>query len=93
MVFEETTLTLMYDIFNKALEVAKSGDSDRCQTFFTAYVNWISEVNGCCKDSAINIAKGNLGYFAGYYDKDVSDTIYKAYGAIHPILGRFPFGD
>ena len=31
MVFEETTLTTMDEIFNKALEVAKSGDGDFIQ--------------------------------------------------------------
>lgn len=91
MVFEETTLTSMEEIFNKALEVAKSGDGDRCQTFLTTYANWISEVNGCYKDSAINIAKNNLGYFAGYYNRDVYNAINMAYGAVHPIFGKNPF--
>lgn len=91
MVFEETTLTTMGEIFDKALEVAKSGDGDRCQTFLTTYANWISEVNGCCKDSAIDIAKKNFGYFAGYYNSEVYETINKAYGAVHPVFGGNPF--
>ena len=91
MVFEGKTLETMGEIFNTALDVAKTGNSDRCQTFLTAYANWISEVNGCCKDSAIDIAKNNLGYFAGYYTRDVYNAINMAYGAVHPIFGKNPF--
>ena len=91
MIFEGKTLPNMGAIFNKALDLAESSDGDRCQTFLTAYANWITEANGCNIKEATKIAKGNLGYFAGYYSREVYETINKAYGAVHPVFGGNPF--
>lgn len=91
MVFEGATLTQMGEIFGKALEVAKTGDKSRCQKFFTSYVEWIVAENACSIEEATNIARGNLGYFAGYYSGDVYTLINSAYGAVHPVFGMNPF--
>ena len=92
MIFEGKTLTTMGEIFEKALEVAKFDDGDRCQEFLTTYANWVTEVNGYYNtEEAMKLVKGNLGYFAVYYGKDVYDAINKAYGATHPVFGRNPF--
>ena len=91
MVFEGNTLNTMGEIFNKALEIAKTGDGDRCQKFLTTYVCYIVAENGCSVEEATSIAKSNFGYFAGYYSSDVYETINKAYGAVHPIFGQNPF--
>lgn len=92
MEFEGTNLTSMGSVFDKALEIAETGDGDRCQNFLTAYANWIIEVNGHYNiEEATEIAKSNLGYFAGYYSSEVYETINKAYSAVHPVFGRNPF--
>jgi hypothetical protein len=91
MVFESNTLNTAGDIFDKALEIAKTGDSDRCQKFLTTYVSYIISENGCAIEEATRIAKNNLGYFAGYYNSEVYETINKAYGAVHPVFGQNPF--
>lgn len=92
MEFEGTNLPNMGSVFDKALEIAETCDGDRCQNFLTAYANWIIEVNGHYNiEEATEIAKSNLGYFAGYYSSEVYETINKAYSAVHPVFGRNPF--
>ena len=91
MVFENITLTTIGDIFNKALEIANTGDNERCQAYLTTYVCYIVSENSCTIEEATRIAKDNLGYFAGYYSSDVYETINKAYGAVHPVFGMNPF--
>lgn len=91
MVFEGKTLETMGEIFNTALDVAKTGNSDRCQEFLTSYVEYIVSESNLNVAEAENIAKSNLGYFAGYYSSGVYETINKAYGAVHPVFGKNPF--
>lgn len=91
MVFEGKTLETMGEIFNTALDVAKTGNSDRCQEFLTSYVEYIVSESNLNVAEAENIAKSNLGYFAGYYSSEVYETINKAYGAVHPVFGKNPF--
>lgn len=33
-------------------------------------------------------ALSNVGYFAGYYDRETADRIYDAFETAHPIFGR-----
>lgn len=91
MIFEGKTLETMGEIFNAALDVAKTGNGDRCQAFLTSYVEYIVSESNHNVDEAENIAKSNLGYFAGYYNSEVYETINKAYGAVHPVFGGNPF--
>lgn len=77
--------------FNKALEIAKNRPEEAPE-FFEEYVNHITQCNSKVnKQEAINIAKENFGYFAGYYDKGTYAIMEKAYGAVHPIFGQNPF--
>ena len=91
MVFEGKTLKTMGEIFNTALDVAKTGDGVRCQAFLTSYVEYIVSESKNNDAEAERIAKSNLGYFAGYYSSEVYETINKAYGAVHPVFGGNPF--
>lgn len=45
------------------------------------------DVNKMLKSQAIEIAKSNLGYFAGYYDDDTRRKIEKLFLCSHPIFG------
>lgn len=91
MIFENTQLTTIGEIFNKALEIAKNGDKKHCQLFLKSYAEYISSKNNISIDEAVNIAKSNLGYFAGYYDRETYDIINSMYNAIHPIFKGNPF--
>ncbi len=91
MNFEDTQLTTVGEIFNKALEIAKTGDKERCQLFLKSYSEYISSKNNISIDKAIDIAKANFGYFAGYYDRETYDIINNMYNAIHPVFKSNPF--
>ena len=80
------------EIFNKALELAKENKNE-AQVYFTEYVQHILNVNDKVNtiEEAEQIAKHNLGYFAGYYNQEVCDIIYETYQCSHPIFGDKPF--
>lgn len=90
MNYRGKTYETMGEVFNEALHLAKT-DSYEAKEFFREYINWISTNNHCSEDEATEIAKSNLGYFAGYYDEEVCDIIYKTYQCSHPIFGDKPF--
>ena len=90
MIYKGKTYKNMGEVFNEALRLAKT-DSNEAKEFFKKYVSLISKRNHCSLDKATEIAKSNLGYFAGYYDEETCDIIYKTYQCSHPIFGDKPF--
>lgn len=90
MIFNGKEFTTMGEIFNEALNLAKTSKVD-AEAFFKTYVEYIMSENKISSDEAIKIAKSNFGYFAGYYSKDVVDLIYKTYECSHPIFGDKPY--
>ena len=95
MVYNGIELATMGELFNKALAIAKSGNSSECSNFLKAYAENIYTENSRDKvptmEDAYKCAKSNLGYFSGYYDSETYELINKAYNAIHPIFGGNPF--
>lgn len=91
MNFEDIQLLTIGDIFNKALEIAKTGDKERCQLFLKSYSEYINSGNNISIDKAVDIAKSNLGYFAGYCDRETYDIINNMYNAVHPVFKSNPF--
>lgn len=74
------------EIFKLALHLAKT-NPEEAKDFFYEYVNFISMEKHLSWDEATKRAKSNLGYFAGYYNKETRDIIYKVYDTQHPIFG------
>lgn len=92
MVYKNNHLISMGQVFNMALSLAKT-DYDEAQNFFKEYIKYIYEDNkNISLEKAEEIAKRNLGYFAGYFDSDICNIIYKTYECSHPIFGDNPFG-
>lgn len=93
MVFENKKYETMEEIFFLAHALAKEGIKYKCDQFLNAYATYILDANKSVTnyEEALNIARSNLGYFAGYYDRKTYDRINKAYGAIHPVLKTNPF--
>lgn len=90
MIFNGKEIKTMGEIFNEALNLAKTSKVD-AKAFFNTYVDCIMHENMISLEEAIKIAKSNFGYFAGYYSKDVVDLIYKTYECCHPIFGDKPY--
>ena len=42
---------------------------------------------GCGREEATRIEKTNLGYWAGYYDKETAQRVYQLFSCQHPIFG------
>ena len=87
MTYKGEKLDTIGQVFDKALFIAKN-HPDEVIDFFEEYVNHIRECNiGVNKQKAIELAKANFGYMAGYFDKKTREIIEETYGAIHPIFG------
>ena len=80
------------DVFNEALRLAKT-NQEEARNFFKLYIEHIYKNNDDVHtlDEAERIAKSNFGYFAGYYNQEVCDIIYKTYQCTHPVFGDKPF--
>ena len=93
MVFENKKYKTMMEIFYLANALAKEGIKYKCDQFLNAYATYILDENESVTnyEDALNIAKSNLGYFAGYYDRETYDRVNKAYCAVHPIFKTNPF--
>lgn len=90
MIWENKELKTVGEIFDTALNLAKT-DNYKAGVFYNAYIDYVRDANGSSREEAEKIVKGNLGYFAGYYDKEVCDIIYSTYCCEHPIFGKRPF--
>ena len=94
MVYKDQVLETMEDVFNKALELAKSENAGECAEFLECYATYIRNETPTefpTLELAYQCAKGNLGYFAGYYNNEIYELINKTYGAVHPIFRCNPF--
>ena len=90
MIYKGKELNTIGEIFNTALELAHTNKND-AQDFLFQYAKYIMEERGESFDWAVELAKNNLGYFAGYFPKEICDLIYDTYECIHPIFGRKPY--
>jgi hypothetical protein len=90
MIWQNKELKTVGEIFDTALNLAKT-DKRKAGAFFNACVDYVRDANGCSREEAEKIVKGNFGYYSGYYNKEVSDIIYSTYCCEHPIFGKHPF--
>lgn len=90
MIYNFDELDTFDKVFNKGLQLAKE-DEIEAQEFFKQYIDLIIKEQHCDIEKATRIAKSNFGYFAGYYNQEVCDIIYKTYQCFHPIFGNKPF--
>jgi hypothetical protein len=77
---------------NKALEAAMEiKDKKDADQYLMEYISYIqSEIDKCTDrihDNAEEIAKSNLGYFAGYYSNETRERVEKLFCCSHPIFG------
>ena len=90
MICKGKELNTIGEIFNTALELAHTNKND-AHDFLLQYAKYIMEEKGESFDWAVELAKNNLGYFAGYFSKEICDLIYNTYECFHPIFGRKPY--
>lgn len=92
MTYNGKQFEMFGDIFNYALELINEHKRDEANNFFKAYVQYLYDENPRetvpTIDDALNFAKRNFGYFAGYYGDDVRKKVYDYFEAAHPIFGN-----
>jgi hypothetical protein len=76
------------ELYGPASEVFTEDDADVyfeevCDYIMTAYVDSAS----ITRAEAAEIARSNIGYMAGYYDKPVRDRMFKLFKCEHPVFG------
>lgn len=71
-----------------AMKITEQADADQ---YFTAYVEFIEAALAreprTDNKTAADIAKINLGYYAGYYDGETMDRVNRLFRCSHPIFG------
>jgi hypothetical protein len=79
MIYNGEELNTIGDIFNKALSFAKYRDKEGANNFLKAYASFIYNDNTEVKsfDEALKIARNNFGYYAGYFDTDLTEGVGK----------------
>jgi len=98
MEYKGQSFDTMDAIFNEAVRLART-DVEEALRFFSAYIQYIyneaDDLITLAKDERLVVAesraKSNFGYFAGYYNEDVCDLVYKTFSCSHPIYGDHPF--
>ena len=92
MIYKGKEYKTMDSIFHLAWQLAKE-DKSEAQLWFKNYIDWIYQDNPKVNSikEAERIAKSNLGYYAGYFNAEVCNIIYKTYDCCHPIFGNEPF--
>ena len=85
---ENKNILTIGETLGPAMEITDPLDA---QQYLTDYVNHIQKhLDKEPRDdnmTAEDIAKANLGYFAGYYDTDTRIRVEKLFSCAHPIFG------
>ncbi|MBW3583438.1 MAG: hypothetical protein KY455_10105 [Euryarchaeota archaeon] len=71
------------DILEPAMSIT---DPAEAKAFLDEYVCFL-EPRVIPPDQALHVARVNLGYYAGYYDRDTRLRVERLFGAAHPTLG------
>lgn len=66
-----------------AMQIVDQSDADQYLADYVAYI----EDNGRTPDQALEIAKHNLGYFAGYFDNETRERVERLFKCAHPVFG------
>lgn len=62
---------------------------EAADAYFNGCVEHTMTEWGRTRDEAIATERQNIGYWAGYYDRETAARIHKLFRCYHPILGSF----
>lgn len=76
------------DLFRYCTDLAKKRRTEKdAVEMFNGYAKYIGEVNSLSDEKAMECAKRNFGYYAGYFDRETEDIVNKVFDACHPMFG------
>lgn len=77
--------TMMYgEMYDPAMKIT---DPEKANEYFEACVEYAMRF-GHSRETAEATQRSNIGYWAGYYDSETADRVYRLFGAAHPVFGR-----
>lgn len=76
------------NILTVAMTITDQEDADQYLASYISYIqNDIDNDPNRINDNAEDIAKSNLGYFAGYYNNETRERVERLFLAQHPFFG------
>jgi hypothetical protein len=78
------------DVLGPAMKIEDQAEADQ---YLADYVKWLEDRWSSGKEikttkmSAIECARHNLGYYAGYYDEETMERVNRLFMTEHPIFG------
>jgi len=83
------------DLYNPAIDIAKSGDTEEAKKYFDALVEHCVKLSkierpedNVDREEAERIVHSNLGYWAGYSEKGTIEKVHAVFGSFHPVFGN-----
>jgi len=76
------------NILSTAMEITNKDDAKQYLNEYIKHIQkFIDSDDNRKNESAEETAKGNLGYYAGYYSNDVRERVEELFGCSHPLFG------
>ena len=72
------------DKYGPAMDITNQEDADE---YFEICVQHSMESFGKTREEAEALERTNLGYFAGYYNRETSERVQRLFTCVHPIFG------
>lgn len=87
MIPEFTSETTYRDLLDPAMDIATRRDLDEAAEYVRQYTIHLMRDHSADEERATHVIRTNLGYYAGYYDRETQDAVYEVFGAPHPFFG------
>lgn len=86
----ENKETLTYgECLEPAMKITDENDAKQYLKDYTSYIQkHLDKDPRYDNKTALDIAKINIGYYAGYYDNETSKRVNKLFSCSHPIFGN-----
>jgi hypothetical protein len=75
------------EIYHPAMSIEDQADAD---VYFDQLVERAMRCHGMDRTAAEELERKNLGYFAGYFDRETMARVNQLYATVHPIFGAQP---
>lgn len=90
---EEKDAPTYGDCLRPAMEITEQADADQYMAAYVSHIQRHLDAQPREDDmTAEQIAKVNLGYFAGYYDHETRERVERLFRTRHPVFGSASAG-
>lgn len=89
MIWEGKELVTFGDIGDAAVKIAKSQDREKAKKFLQAHADALAEKGKLTPgQDPFEVAASNIGYWAGYMDRETMELMWEIFDVDHPMFGR-----